>query len=153
MSQTANHPGNLSLSQLESSLWSRELNLYKLTKLEVVGTKTQSTHDNANPVPNRSLVLKLDPSGNLGTPSGTDPNWVVRGDALIGGVSTKVAAFRKTAATASGSAAGSTPAPVQTPTPTPAPQEDGGTGPEGNPNLNSDGTPRIPDPNPPEGER
>lgn len=142
MTLTVNHPGNLSLSQLQNSLWRAELNLRKLVTIGIGGNQTVSEHDNTIRVPHRSLRLVEDPNGNVPAPSGTDPGWVCRGEALIGGQQKKVAAFRlaavQTVAAAPAAPAAPSPAPAQ-----PVSDGPGDTGPEGNPLLNSDGTPRT----------
>jgi hypothetical protein len=98
MTQTVNHPGNLSLSQLQKSMWRAELNFYKLLKISVSGNKTvtEHTNDNGTIVPNRSLVLIEDnDAGTAAAPAGTEEQPVCRGKAMIGGTEKKVAAFRK----------------------------------------------------------
>ena len=149
MSQTAEHSGSLSLDGLQRSLWQAEAGLKKVTKIEVVGTKTISTHDDdpKTKAPRRTLILIEDnAAGDITAPAGAEEKAVCRGEALIGGTKKKVAAFRKKPAAAAG---GATPAPA-TPAPsTPAPSTsttsgDQTTGPEGNPDLNPDGTPKKP---------
>lgn len=96
MNQPADHGGSLTLAGLQKSLWLQETALFKLIKIEVAGTKTRSTHDNATPVPKRSLVLVEDnEQGTAKAPEGTQPEPVCRGEALIEGTKKKVAAFRK----------------------------------------------------------
>lgn len=56
---------------------------------------TIAVHDNRNRVPPNSLVLRLDPNGNVATPDGTTP--LFKGKAIFGGTETAIAAFRKTA--------------------------------------------------------
>jgi hypothetical protein len=120
--QTADHRGSLTHARLQTSLRHAEAGLFKLTRIEVVGSKTRSTHDNANPVPSRSLILVEDPDGDVTAPPGADPEWVVRGEAMIEGSKKKVAAFRKAAAAATPAPPASTPAP---PPPPPSGQGEG----------------------------
>jgi hypothetical protein len=99
MNQQVNHSGSLTLEGLQKSLWLAEAGVHKLIKIEVAGTKTLSTHDNATHVPRRSLVLVEDnDQGTTKAPDGTQPEPVCRGEALISGAKKKVAAFRKKAA-------------------------------------------------------
>jgi len=96
MNQQADHSGSLTLGGLQKSLRQQEAALFKLLKIEVAGTKTRSTHDNANPVPPLSLMLVEDnDQGTAKAPEGAQPEPVCRGEALISGAKKKVAAFRK----------------------------------------------------------
>lgn len=99
----ARHRGSLNKDQLELSIENGEATLRKVTKVEVVGPETVSTHDDRTRVPSRSLVLELDPDGNAGGPAGG--TLLCRGEAKIGGVTTKVALFRNPPAAAAGAAA------------------------------------------------
>lgn len=142
------YAGSSSRERLEGDINFQEQPLKKVTKIEVDGSFTVCTHDRKPPAPPEdSLKLLLDPNSDVKGPNGEEP--FVRGEALISNVKTKVALVRLqpaqagAAPPASPAVSSPPPAPIPGTAPAPATDEDTGTGPEGNPNLNPDGTPRT----------
>jgi hypothetical protein len=115
----------------------QEVGYKAVTAIQVENNITHGIHDRRTVVPTHSLEIVEDPNGNAtGSPGST---LICRGKAIIGGASKAVAAFRK----------GSAPGPTGTPGPAqPASEGSSDTGPEGNPTLNADGTPRTGSPPP-----
>ncbi len=136
-----------SLLQHQGDIAFQETIYLQVTDLLTEPGSTISVHDNRTPVPPNSLELVEDPNGTATGSSGS--TLIKRGKAFISGTEKKVSAFRKAtvAASGAGGAAPAPPAPTAPGAPTvpvaPGPVDDQGTGPEGNPDLNSDGTPRT----------
>ena len=95
MAQDVEHDGNFSQDQLQTNLRFNEGLWGRLTGIGNKDNFTISTHDDVTMVPNDSLELKLDPNGTEAGAQGS--TLLCRGEALIGGTKTKVAAFRKAA--------------------------------------------------------
>jgi ribosomal protein S12 len=86
------YPGDLSLAELQKRVRFQETVHKKVIAFEVADGKTYSHHDRVTVVPVKSLLLELDPTGDK--KEGPGQKFVCRGDAMIGGTSTKIVAFR-----------------------------------------------------------